>query len=108
MDDKEIEAAFDRWLNSGNGPSFEGDFQFSAFKSGAKLILLENKKLTVCQCSEMDTEFGIHCNSCVKDKLEKLQAENEKLKKYIIDQDICVCDNQHQYICEKCEILEGL
>ena len=40
----------------------------------------ENKTLKVCQCSEMDVEFGIHCNSCVKDRIEKLEKENKELK----------------------------
>lgn len=28
-------------------------------------------KLKVCTCGEFDVEFNIHCNSCVKDKLDK-------------------------------------
>jgi len=35
------------------------------------------KQLTVCQCSEFDAEFNIHCNSCVKDKIESLEKRLE-------------------------------
>ena len=36
-----------------------------------KQLQKENELLTMCQCGEFDIEFNRHCNSCVKDRIEK-------------------------------------
>ena len=38
-------------------------------------------------------------------RIKELQSQNEKLINYIIKEDICICDSQHQYTCMKCELL---
>lgn len=38
-------------------------------------------------------------------KIKTLESRIKELEKYIIDEDICCCDSQHQYTCMKCEIL---
>jgi hypothetical protein len=84
MNDKEIEAAFEKLYKPPKRETYSGirkEVWETCWTFHVKPLQADNKKLTVCQCSEMDAEFGIHCNSCVRDKLEKLKAENERLSK---------------------------
>ena len=48
-------------------------FEETGFKY--KKLEEENKLLTMCQCGEFDIEFNRHCNSCVKDRIEKLETK---------------------------------